>query len=114
MHEIGHHLENHLFDEDKIDILKKNAVKNLTKDDIMCEVVDGIKIYTLQGGNFVNRYQSRLYVDKTEDALNQDGTIKVERLGEFASVLVEYYFCNPKKMKTDFKDMYTFIEEALR
>lgn len=113
LHEIGHHLENNIMNERKLNELKRKAVQNLTKDDIMCNVIDGQKIFTLKNGNFINRYQTRLYVDTLEDALNQDGTIKTERLGEFASVLVEYYFCNPKKLKANYADMYEYIEEAL-
>ena len=93
--------------------LKRKAVQNLTKDDIMCIAIDGQKIFTLKNGNFINRYQSRLYAETLEDALNQDGTIRIERLGEFASVLVEYYFCNPKELKATYPDMYEYVEEAL-
>ena len=84
LHEIGHHLENNIMNERKLNELKRKSVQNLTKDDIMCSVIDGQKIFTLKNGNFINRYQSRLYVETLEDALNQDGTIRIEGLGEFA------------------------------
>lgn len=89
------------------------AVQGLTKDDIITNVIDGVKIFTLKRGRFINRYQTRLYVDNEEEAINQDGTIRVERLGEFVSVMVEEYFCNPDKLKNKHKAMYDLLEEAM-
>lgn len=117
-HEIGHGLEDNLFDKKKVDELKNKLVQGLGKNDIIVkEMVSttGEKDfgYFLKGSNFISMYQSRLYVDSISQALNKDGSINTDVLGEIVSVAVEYYFVNPEKMKKHFKEMFDFVEDAI-
>lgn len=118
IHEIGHHLEFALFDEKKVAKLKESLVQGLTKDDIIIKKASNSlgqsqDIYLLKSDRFIKDYQSRLYVDGREEALNKDGTINTGILGEVISVAVEYYYSYPNVMKKRFKDMYDFMEESL-
>lgn len=47
------------------------------------------EIYLLKSNRFISEYQSRLYVDDVAEALNADGSINTDALGEFISVAVE-------------------------
>ncbi len=120
-HEVGHHFEFKLFNKEEVDELKQKLVHGLTKDDIIIKKIPDSagnygrlkKIFLLKGNRFIDIYQSRLYVDSIEEAVNTDGTINIDCLGEIISVAVEYYFTYPKTMKKHFREMYDLVEDAL-
>lgn len=118
IHEVGHYLEYTVFDSKKVDALKKHLVQGLTKDDIIVKI--GVnssgqkaKIFLLQSNRFANEYQSRLYIDRIEEALLPDGSINTDVLGEVISVAVEKYYRFPKTLKKWFPEMYELVEETL-
>ena len=118
IHEVGHYLEYTAFDSEKVDALKKQMVQGLTKDDIIIKT--GVnssgqkaKVFLLRSDRFANEYQSRLYVDRIEEALLPDGSINTDVLGEFISVAVEKYYTFPKTLKKWFPEMYELVEETL-
>lgn len=118
IHEVGHYLEYTVFDQKKVDALKKHLVQGLTKDDIIIKT--GVnssgqkaKVFLLQSDRFANEYQSRLYVDRIEEALLPDGSINTDVLGEVISVAVEKYYTFPKTLKKWFPEMYELVEETL-
>lgn len=118
IHEVGHHLEFDLFDSAKVIQLKNRLVQGLTKDDIIIRTAidsagNKTNIFTLKSDKFINGYQSRMYVDNIKDALNADGTINIDVMGEVISVAIEYYFSYPKAMQKHFREMYDFIEKEL-
>lgn len=117
-HEVGHCLEEKLFDEKKVSALKNNLVQGLTKDDIIIKrgtdsVGNTTKVFILDSPNFIRDYQGRLYVNSMEEALNPDGSINTDVLGEVISIAVEHYFMTPGATKKNFPDMYKIVEETL-
>lgn len=117
-HEVGHRLEVTLFRQEDVDRLKHKLVQGLGKDDILVkEAVDSSgnknEIFVLSGPGFIRDYQGRLYVGAIDEALNEDGSINIDALGEIISVAVESYFMTPKAMKKNFAEMYRLVEEAL-
>lgn len=118
IHEVGHCLEATLFEEEKVTAFKRKIVQGLTVNDIIVKKATNSlgqkkKVYLLKSDRFVNAYQSRLYVDDISDALNGDGSINTDVMGEFISVAVEKYIMSPKSLKKWYPEMYKFIEEAL-
>lgn len=118
LHEVGHHLEYELFNKEKVDELKQELVQGLTKDDIIIKNVQNsygqsTKVFLLRDNRFIDIYQSRLYVDSIEEAVNTDGTINIDCLGEIISVAIEHYFTYPKTMKKHFREMYNLMEDTL-
>ena len=71
------------------------------------------EIYLLKSNRFISEYQSRLYVDDVAEALNADGSINTDALGEFISVAVEKNVMFSKTLKKRYPDMYKLVEEAL-
>lgn len=117
-HEVGHCLEEKLFDHKKINALKSNLVHGLTEDDIivkkgMDSAGNVTKVYMLNSPRFIDDYQGRLYVDSLKDALNADGSINIDTLGEVISVAVEHYFMTPNSTRKHFPEMYKIVEETL-
>lgn len=118
LHEIGHALEATLFDTQKVDLLKKKFTQGLTKSDIIVRTAkdsDGNKkdIFLLNSDRFINSYQTRLYIDSISEAVNPNGTINTDAMGEFVSVAVEYYFMFPNSLQKWYPDMYDMVKEAL-
>lgn len=70
-------------------------------------------IFLLDSSNFINEYQSRLYIDKPDEAVNADGTINIDVLGEVISTATEYYYTYPNTMKKYYREMYDFVEGVL-
>ena len=71
------------------------------------------KVYMLNSPRFIDDYQGRLYVDSLKDALNADGSINIDTLGEVISVAIEHYFMTPNSTRKHFPDMYKIVEETL-
>ena len=118
IHEVGHSLEFSIFDSKKVTEFKKGLVEGLTKDDIIIKTgVNSIgqkeNIFSLNCDRFGDGYQSRLYVKDKQEALNSDGSINVDVLGEVVSVAVEKYFMFPRSFKKNYPEMYKFVEGAL-
>lgn len=89
-HEYGHLIEKYMMNKDDVDNYKYFLTKGLTISDIKLEtyydsVGNPINIYVLNGENFESEYQSRLYVSNPFEALNSDGTINIDVLGECIS-----------------------------
>lgn len=95
-HEFGHLIENYMLDADEVRKYKEYLVEGLTYHDIIKEtyydnVKNGVDIFVLKGDNFESEYQSRLYVVDSFDAVNKDGSIKVEVLEETISEVFRKY-----------------------
>ena len=90
IHEFGHLVEYYFMDPQKVDDYKNYLVAGLGKDDIIINTYHNklgkeVNIFVLNGTKFESEYQSRLYINKIEDALNPDGTINVDFMGETIS-----------------------------
>lgn len=89
-HEMGHLVENYMMDSKKVKEYKESLVAGLGINDIMkVDYINNIgadvEIYVLRGKNFESEYQSRLYAPRPKDALNNDGSINTDLLGEVIS-----------------------------
>lgn len=118
MHEIGHAIEERLFNTNRVDDLKRKITHSLTKNDIIMRTGrdssgNERKIYLLNSDKFLDEYQSRLYISNIPEALDPDGHIRPDVMGEFVSSAVEYYFTFPKTMKKRYPDMYDLVKEAV-
>ena len=89
-HEYGHLIENYMMDPLDIRKYKEYLVEGLSYSDIMIEtyydsVGNGVEVFLLNGTRFESEYHSRLYISDITEALNPDGTINVDVLGETIS-----------------------------
>lgn len=95
-HEVGHLIENYIMHSADVRKYKEYLVDGLTYSDIIIEtyydtVGNGVDIFLLNGSRFESEYQSRLYISNITEALNPDGTIKVDVLGEVISEVFRKY-----------------------
>ena len=93
---MGHLVENYMMSQADVRKYKEFLVDGLSCNDIMVKTYydnagNDIEIYLLKGMNFESEYQSRLYVSNPFDALNGDGTINVDTLGEAISEVFRKY-----------------------
>ena len=98
-HEVGHLIENYMMDQNVVAKYKEYLVDGLSYSDIMIKtyynsIGEPINIYILTGNRFESEYQARLYVNKMSDALNIDGTINTDLLGESISEAFRKYMNN--------------------
>lgn len=98
-HEVGHLIENYMMDQNVVAKYKEYLVDGLSYSDIMIKtyynsIGEPIDIYILTGNRFESEYQARLYVNKMSDALNIDGTINTDLLGESISEAFRKYMNN--------------------
>lgn len=98
-HEVGHLIENYMMDQNVVAKYKGYLVDGLSYSDIMIKtyynnIGEPIDIYILTGNRFESEYQARLYVNKMSDALNIDGTINTDLLGESISEAFRKYMNN--------------------
>mgnify|MGYP000209954992 FL=1 len=98
-HEVGHLIENYMIDQNVVAKYKEYLVDGLSYSDIMIKtyynsIGEPINIYILTGNRFESEYQARLYVNKMSDALNIDGTINTDLLGESISEAFRKYMNN--------------------
>lgn len=89
-HEVGHLIENYMMNQADVKKYKEYLVDGLTYSDIIVEtyydtIGNAVDIFVLKGSKFESEYQSRLYISDITEALNKDGTINVDVLGEAVS-----------------------------
>ncbi len=118
LHEIGHLLEKRLFDPDELYKMKKKYTEGLSTKDVVKKVyqTEGGKdviIDILKCSHFLEEYQGRLYTSKKIKEINADGSINVEALGEFISVMTPVYFLEPERFKKEHTELYNFMRRYL-
>ncbi len=75
---------------------KEYLVENLKANDIIRKTYyDSIgneaNIFLLSGDRFESEYQSRLYISNIQNAINGDGSINIDALGETISEIFRKY-----------------------
>lgn len=119
IHEIGHAIENKLFDKSDVDYLKKKAVKGLSANNIEIRIgVDSSgnekEIFIVNSEDFISSYQGRLYIDDLTEALQQDGSINTDNLKEFMSVAIAEYYARPERMQRTNNFLFNFIDGVMK
>ena len=81
---------------------KEYLVEGLGADDIKKEIYydnmrNPIPVYLLKSDKLVSEYQGMLYIENIAQAINKDGTIKADRLGEVISEPFRLYCKNELK-----------------
>jgi len=116
-HEVGHAIEDKLFDAGKVKELKKQLTAGLGTADIKQAAVTyadrKVKIYMIDSPDFIDIYQGRIYADSMEDCLDAEGNIDTDKMGEFISVAYQYYMDHAKTMKKWFPEMYELVKESI-
>ncbi|MDE6975025.1 MAG: phage head morphogenesis protein [Lachnospiraceae bacterium] len=119
IHEIGHAIEGKLFDKDKVDFVKRQCVKGLSKQDLVRVIAKDSsgneeEIICVRSEKLISLYQGRVYVDDIPDALNPDGSINTDLMEEIISVAVQEYSLRPNRMKSKNRDLYNLVDEVMR
>lgn len=117
-HEFGHLVEYRMMHPADVEAYKKYLVEGLSKEDIQQEIYyntagDPFNIFIVHGPRFVSEYQGRLYVDKLENALNPDGSIRTELMLETISEPFRMYQMNKKQLNTR-KEILDYIERTVK
>lgn len=118
IHEIGHMVENKILDNKKVSRLIDDIVGEVSVFDISSEVYEDAagnprEIFVIRNDKFVSEYQGRIYVENPIDAFNDDGCIRKELLMEFISEPFRVYVTDPERLKSDYKEFYDLIKEAV-
>ena len=117
-HEFGHLVEYRMMHPADVEAYKQYLVEGLSKANIQQETYyntagDTFNIFIVHGPRFVSEYQGRLYVDKLEDALNPDGSIRTELMLETISEPFRMYQMNKKQLNTR-KEILDYIERTVK
>ncbi len=116
-HEVGHAIEQKLFDAEKVRALKQRIVKGMTIDDI--KIVKGTsgtiseRMFIVTNPNLIDRYQGRIYADSKQECLDEEGNIDIDKMHEFISVAFQYYCDHPDVMKRRYPEMYQLVKESV-
>lgn len=107
-HEFGHLVEHEILSAADVKTYKDYLVEGLGVSDIKQEtyhdnIGNPVEVYLLKSDRLVSEYQGVLYVKDPAQALNSDGTIKIDCLGETISEPFRLYCKNELKDKTAVK-----------
>lgn len=114
-HEFGHLVEHEILSAEDVKAYKEYLVEGLGADDIKKEIYydnmrNPIPVYLLKSNKLVSEYQGMLYIENVAQAINKDGTIKADRLGEVISEPFRLYCKNELKDEVAVK----LIERAIK
>lgn len=119
-HEMGHLLEQDMFDLEEVRSMKRRYMRNTTMFDVHAERfwhsdrITQQDIIFISNDRFVDDYQGRIYVDRAKDALDRDGNVRVDEMLEFLSVPISMYFTEPAALCWKDQEMYEFIRSHIR
>ena len=117
-HEIGHLVEHRMMDAKEVEGYKKSLVEGLSINDISLEIYENnsgeeFGIYIVKGEKFVSEYQGRIYADSIQDAINEDGSIRIDLMEETISEPFRIFQNNPEELKK-YEDIFSMIERAVK
>ena len=115
-HEIGHAVEEALFDKERVRELKRQFVSGLTIEDIRVlkgKNGKGKDIYVIKSPDLIDSYQGRIYAESREECVDAQGNIDVDRMEEFISVAFQYYHDCPWIMQRRYPEMYRLVKESV-
>lgn len=117
-HEIGHAIEDSLFDPEKVRRLKQKITKGFTIDDILLKTGttgsgEKKEVFVIDSLDMVDIYQGRIYAESKQECLDAEGNIDVDKMHEFISVAFQYYCDHPRIMRKRFPEMYQLVKESV-
>ena len=119
-HEMGHLLEGDLFPKDEVEALKQKYFQDVSMEDIYkrryvySDGVTGEEIVLVRNAHLAEAYQGRIYVGHVGDAFDENRNLRMEKLLEFLSVPISWYFTQPDKLLKKDPEMYRLIKRYLR
>lgn len=118
LHEIGHAIDNKLINREKVDILLREIVSNVTYSDIEIQPFydnnnNIIEAVILKSDRFISNYQGRIYVSDIIDAFDENGNIRIEYMLEYVSEGYREYMMNPGNLMNKDPELYQLIKETI-
>lgn len=119
-HEMGHLLEGDMFPKDAVTALKQEYFRDVSAADIFSkryvysDGVTGEDIILAKGEHLLEPYQGRIYVENVPAAFDDNQELKMDKLLEFMSVPISWYYTMPEKLLEKDPKMYGFIERYLK
>ncbi len=119
-HEMGHLLEGDLFPQDEVEALKRKYFQDVSSADICTKKyvysdgITGKDIILIRSRDLVEAYQGRIYVEDQGDVFDEKMDLRTERMLEFMSVPISWYYTMPEKLLKKDPAMYEFIERYMR
>ena len=116
IHEIGHVVENKMLDANRVALLRKQMVRDISPNDIIEKIMydasnNEHKVYIIKSNKFVSEYQGRIYVTDWDEIYDENWNIRDELLWEFISEPFREYIENPNYLKEKYSEFYELIKE---
>lgn len=116
IHEIGHVVENKMLDANRVALLRKQMVQDISPNDIIEKIMydasnNEHKVYIIKSNKFVSEYQGRIYVTDWDEIYDENWNIRDELLWEFISEPFREYIENPNYLKEKYSEFYELIKE---
>ena len=114
-HEIGHLIDSKLLDAEKVSGMKEKLFKYTSISDIIIKTMhktngEAVTVIIVKNDSLVSEYQGRIYVENIEDAFDDEGKLRTDRLLEFASEPYRAYMEDPEGFKEKHADFYAMLE----
>ena len=116
IHEIGHVVENKMLDANRVALLRKQMVQDISPNDIIEKIMYDASnnehtVYIIKSNKFVSEYQGRIYVTDWDEIYDENWNIRDELLWEFISEPFREYIENPNYLKEKYSEFYELIKE---
>lgn len=119
-HEMGHLLECDMFPADEVMALKQKYFQDVSIEDVSTRVFwhsDGVtkkEVILVASDWLLEPYQGRVYVEYEDEAIDDNGNLRMDEMQEFLSVPISYYFTESEKLLKKDPEMYEFIKRYLK
>ncbi len=118
VHEIGHIVDNKMLDSNKVSVLRKELVKDVSPNDIITKTMydtsgNERKVFIIQSDKFVSEYQGRLYIQDWDEVYDENWNIRDEQLWEFVSESFREFIENPERLESEYPQLHKLIKEAV-
>lgn len=119
-HEMGHLLEGDLFPKNAVTALKQKYFSDVLPADILAkryvysDGVTGEEIILIKSRHLIEPYQGRIYTEHKSRAFDDEGNLRTDKMLEFLSVPISWYFTEPEILLEKDPEMYEFIRRYLK